>query len=85
MFHMKTADVVKSAICNSYQNPDGNIRAVLRTTSFGMGLDVKGVDTVIHYGPANNLEDYIQETGRNNKARKISRRQTLNFYLCRTF
>ena len=74
MFHIKTADVVKSAICNSYQNPDGNIRAVLRTTSFSMGLDVKGVDTVIHYGPANNLEDYIQETGRNNIARKISRR-----------
>ena len=29
-----------------------------------MGLDVKGVDTVLHYGPANILEDYIQETGR---------------------
>ena len=64
MFHMKTADVVKSSICKSYEDPAGHIGVVLCTTSFSMGLDVKGVDTVVHYGPANNLEDYIQETGR---------------------
>ena len=64
MFHMKTTDVVKSSICKSYEDPAGYIRVVLCTTSFSMGLDVKGVDTVIHYGPANNLEDYHQETGR---------------------
>jgi Lhr-like helicase len=29
-----------------------------------MGLDVKGVDTVIHYGPANDIDDYLQESGR---------------------
>lgn len=64
MFHMKTSDVVKTSICDSYHNPDGHIRVVLCTTSFSMGLDVNGVDSVVHYGPANTLEDYIQETGR---------------------
>ena len=64
MFHMKTSDVVKSSICKSYEDPAGHIRVVLCSTSFSMGLDVKGVDTVVHYGPANSLEDYIQETGR---------------------
>ena len=64
MFHMKTSDVVKSSICQSYEDPAGHIRVVLCSTSFSMGLDVKGVSTVVHYGPANNLEDYIQETGR---------------------
>ena len=64
MFHMKTTDVVKASICQSYEDPDGHIRVVLCTTSFSMGLDVKVVHTVVHYGPANNLEDYIQETGR---------------------
>ncbi|XP_062603564.1 bifunctional 3'-5' exonuclease/ATP-dependent helicase WRN-like [Saccostrea cucullata] len=29
-----------------------------------MGLDVKAVDTVVHYGPANDIDDYLQETGR---------------------
>ena len=64
MFHMKTSDVVKSSICKSYDDPAGHIRVVLCSTSFSMGLDVKGVDSVLHYGPANSLEDYIQETGR---------------------
>ena len=64
MFHMKTTDSVKEAICRSYHEDSGTLRVVLCTTSFSMGLDVKGVDTVVHYGPANNLEDYLQETGR---------------------
>lgn len=64
MFHMKTDEDVKSSICKSYQDPKGNIRVVLCSTSFSMGLDVKGVDTVIHYGPANDIDDYLQESGR---------------------
>ncbi|XP_063417276.1 uncharacterized protein LOC134699791 [Mytilus trossulus] len=64
MFHMKTDDDVKDFICTSYMNPNGNIRVVLCSTSFSMGLDVKGVDTVIHYGPANDVDDYVQESGR---------------------
>lgn len=55
---------MKESICTSYQNPNGNIRVVLCSTSFSMGLDVKGVDTVVHYGPANDIDDYLQETGR---------------------
>ncbi len=63
---MKTDDTVKTAICKSYEDPLGSIRVVLCTTSFSMGLDVNGVDvdTVVHYGPVNDLEDHIQETGR---------------------
>ena len=63
MFHMKTDEVVKQTIYTSYQDPKGNIRVVLCSTSFSMGLDVKDVNTVIHYGPANEIDDYIQETG----------------------
>ena len=48
MFHMKTSDIVKSSICQSYADPCGHIRVVLCTTSFSMGLDVKGVDSVVH-------------------------------------
>ena len=64
MFHLKTDEVVKDSICQSYQDPNGNIRVILCSTSFSMGLDVKGVDTVIHYGPANDIDDYVQESGR---------------------
>ena len=64
MFHMKTTDCVKESICKSYHDQYGSLRVVLCTTSFSMGLDVKGVNTVVHYGLDNDLEDYIQETGR---------------------
>ena len=64
MFHQKTDDDVKNSICSSYHDPNGNIRVVLCSASFSMGLDVKGVDTVIHYGPANDIDDYLQESGR---------------------
>lgn len=64
MFHMKTDDDVKDSICSSYHDPKGTTRVVLSSTSFSMGLDVKGVDTVLHYGPANDMDDYLQETGR---------------------
>lgn len=29
-----------------------------------MGVDSKGVTTVVHFGPSKNVESYIQETGR---------------------
>lgn len=61
---MKTDDEVKENICTNYQNEHGNIRVVLCSTSFSMGLDVKEVSTVIHYGPANDIDDYMQEVGR---------------------
>ena len=64
MFHLKTDDIVKESICDSYHDPNGSTRVVLCSTSFSMGLDVKGVDNIIHYGPANDLDDYLQETGR---------------------
>ena len=32
--------------------------------AFGMGVDCKGVNRIIHYGPSKNVEAYVQETGR---------------------
>ncbi|XP_048238710.1 ATP-dependent DNA helicase Q-like 3 [Haliotis rufescens] len=64
MFHSKTDDEVKESICSSFMDPQGTKRVVLVSTSFSMGLDVQGVDHVIHYGPAYDVEDYLQETGR---------------------
>ena len=63
-YHLKTDDEVKDSIASSYQKEDGNVCVVLCSTSFSMGLDVKGVNTVIHYRACNNLDDYLQESGR---------------------
>ena len=42
----------------------GTIQLLIGTIAFGMGVNCKGVHRVIHYGPAKNVEAYIQETGR---------------------
>ena len=64
MFHLKTDEEVKENVYANYQNESGNNRVVLCSTSFSMVLDMKGIDTVIHYGPANDIDDYMQEVGR---------------------
>ena len=33
-------------------------------TSVGMGIDLHGVDTIIHYGAPSSIEDYFQASGR---------------------
>lgn len=64
MFHLTTSEKIKADVCSSFRNEHGIIRVVLCSTSFSMGLDVKGVHTVVHYGPANDTDDYLQESGR---------------------
>ena len=64
MYQLKTDEEVKESISASYQDSEGSIRIVLCSTSFSMGLDVKGVNTVVHYGACNDIDDYLQESGR---------------------
>ena len=64
MFHSKTSQPVKDSVLESFLDPSGHVRIVFCTVAFGMGIDVKGVNNVIHIGPSNSLEDYLQESGR---------------------
>ena len=36
----------------------------MATVAFGMGLDFTNVHCIIHWGPASDIEQYLQETGR---------------------
>jgi superfamily II DNA helicase RecQ len=64
MYHKKTHDLVKETVENEFCKADGVVRVVFCTIAFGMGINVKGADTVIHLGPSGSLEDYHQESGR---------------------
>ena len=64
MLHSCTSEANKREILNSFQQVNGCIRLLVATIAFGMGVDSKGVKTVVHFGPSKNVESYIQETGR---------------------
>ena len=42
----------------------GDVRVMVATSAFGMGVDKKDVGLVIHYDISDSLENYVQEAGR---------------------
>ena len=42
---------------------------VFCTVALGMGVDLKGVNSIVHYGAPRSLEDYFQESGRGGRQR----------------
>ena len=68
MFHSCTPQHNKDVILQSLRLPDGVVRVVFATVALGMGIDVRDVNTIIHYGAPRSLEDYFQESGRGGRA-----------------
>ena len=40
------------------------VRVVFASVAMGMGIDLHGVDTIIHCGAPSSMEDYFQASGR---------------------
>ena len=64
MFHSGTPESSKQHILNSVSLPDGYVRVLICTIAFGMGIDIKEARKVIHFGPSQTVESYLQECGR---------------------
>lgn len=47
-----------------YDFKEGNLKCVVATKAFGMGVDIKDIDCVCHYAINKSLTDYMQEIGR---------------------
>ena len=63
MFMGCTDPLVKEAIITGFTK-DSSLRVVVATIAFGMGIDIPDIRKVIHIGPPNDVEGYVQETGR---------------------
>lgn len=61
-YHGKMNSEDKKKVHNDFINE--NIKCVVATIAFGMGIDKSNVNLIIHYGMSKNLENYYQEIGR---------------------
>ena len=64
MYTSVTDKEVQDSIIASFCKIDSSLRVLICTIAFGMGLDCHDVSQIIHWGPASNLEAYMQECGR---------------------
>ena len=79
MYHSSTSPHNKAVILKSMAELDGTTRVVFATNALGMGVHFAGVNTVIHYGAPNSLDDYLQESGR---AGRNGEQATSTIYWC---
>lgn len=59
-----TEEEVKEEIVQAFTKENSTLRIVIATVAFGMGIDCPKVREVVHFGPPDDLESYVQETGR---------------------
>ena len=64
MYHSRTKEDIKNYILQDFVSENSKIRILISTIAFGMGVDCKGLNLIIHFGPPCSLEDYFQESGR---------------------
>ena len=64
MFHSCTPQYNKCVILNGLAVHDGIVRVVFAAIALGMDIDLKDINTVVHYGAPQSMEDYFQENGR---------------------
>ena len=68
MYHASTTKHNKEVILKSICQADGVVRVVIATIALGMGVDMKNVNTIIHYGAPRSIDDYFQECGRGGRS-----------------
>ncbi|WPK23858.1 hypothetical protein PUMCH_001108 [Australozyma saopauloensis] len=51
-----------------FSDPNSGVDIMLATSIAARGLDVKGLDLVVNYDPANHMEDYVHRVGRTGRA-----------------
>lgn len=69
-YHGKMDKQEKSENQDAFMN--GETRIIVATSAFGMGVDKKDVEMVIHYEISDSLENYIQEAGRAGRDESIT-------------
>lgn len=69
-FHGKMDSQEKTENQNAFMN--GDVKIMVATSAFGMGVDKPDIGMVIHYDISDSLENYVQESGRAGRDEKLN-------------
>jgi ATP-dependent DNA helicase RecQ len=69
-YHGKMDKLEKSENQDAFMR--GEVQIIVATSAFGMGVDKKDVEMVIHYEISDSLENYVQEAGRAGRDENIT-------------
>jgi len=59
-----TTSEMREAILHEFSKPDSNLRVVIASSAFGMGVNIPDISRIINWGLPPTLEDLAQQTGR---------------------
>ena len=63
-FHSPQTQQMKDEILRQLCSAESTVRVVFATVALGMGVDIRGVQSVVHLTPPRTIQEYFQETGR---------------------
>lgn len=63
-FHADSPRSIKQHVLEQASIRESHLRVVICTSAFGMGVNIKGFNRCIHYGPPSTVETFVQEVGR---------------------
>lgn len=64
MYHAHLDNKTRDRILNNFIHENSKIRILFSTIAFGMGIQIKDVDIVVHWGAPKSLLGHWQEPGR---------------------
>ena len=64
MFHSHTHPDIKAWTLEELADPDGQLRIIFASSAFGLGIDARGIDRVVHHSCPADIDEYVQEIGR---------------------
>ena len=64
MYHGHIGPTLQAFILDEFPKPDSVIRVLVSTVAFGMGVEIRDVRQVVHWGKCKSMLTYWQEVGR---------------------
>lgn len=64
MYHSETDESIKETVLSSIREEESPTRVIISTNALGMGVDFKGLSSIILFGPPHSILDVLQEIGR---------------------